>query len=470
MKNDSNSYYAVDGFHRSAFAFSSLIFFTVFSASVSAATAKNNFFYNASTKTWIPTSSAFITPQGTVINNSAAAQAQVFLNNGGYSNKSTVSAKFPTVKKTVPVTINARVTPAAVKSAAKKVLKGGAVTLVVGAGLNSLLNGLGWIMGEGGQIQKTVPSGEGGNLVGLMRNNGTSISLVRSTTCPEFVPSGANVSCTVTHAGGTSSYELAGWEDARYLNAYIGGYNRQLYAYRRVTTGSIGYGAVPPEELDSGVDSSYSPTVDDYPALAPYLPPDSTLIDPIPQVNEPPTTVTVTDLDTGKTTTTQINIWHNFDISDNPSNAPKVDVKTTEDTKTYTDGQLTGTSTKTQTSEGDPNQSATGGAAPPPETPIDCDLFPTACAWMEWTKEEPEEPQDNLSDLLKEVPIAKETFTISGGAAACPAPLALNLSQFGSREVSYQPLCDLASTMKFLYLALMSFAAAVLLHRSISRV
>lgn len=105
-----------------------------------------------------------------------------------------------------------------------------------------------------------------------------------------------------------------------------------------------------------------------------------------------------------------------------------------------------------------------------PEMPVDCDLFPTACAWMEWTKQEPEEPEDNLSDLLQEVPVNKETYTITGGAAACPAPIVLNLAQFGSRQVSYQPLCDLASTMKYLYLALMAFAAAVLLNRSINRV
>ena len=126
------------------------------------------------------------------------------------------------------------------------------------------------------------------------------------------------------------------------------------------------YKPVTPDDIDSSVNSNYSPSVDDYPALAPYLPPDSTSIDPIPAVNQPPTTVTVTDLDTGKTTTTEINIWHNFDITKNPSSAPQVDVKTTEDTKTFTDGQLTGTSTKTHTSQADPNQSAAGGAAPPP--------------------------------------------------------------------------------------------------------
>ena len=35
-------------------------------------------------------------------------------------------------------------------------LKGGIATIAVGAGINSLLNGLGWVMGEGGKITKSV--------------------------------------------------------------------------------------------------------------------------------------------------------------------------------------------------------------------------------------------------------------------------------------------------------------------------
>ena len=231
---------------------------------------------------------------------------------------------------------------------------------------------------------------------------------------------------------------------------------------------------VPPDVIDDAVDSSYSPTDDDYPALAPspFMAPTITEVEPIPRQAGAPNTTTTIDLDTGVTTTVETNIWHDFNIAKNPSAKPEVSVETTTKTDVYKDGNKTSTSTSTTTKPADPSApaSSSGSASTTSEIPTDCDLFPTACAWMEWTKEEPQEPDDNLSDLLKEVPISKETFTITGGAAACPAPIVLNLSQFGSREVSYQPLCDLASTMKFLYLALMSFAAAVLLHRSISRV
>lgn len=467
MPYDSTFNNALAGFHRPAAIVSALIFSAVFSVSVSAAIEKNNYFYNAPTKTWIPTSSAVITPQGTVINNSAANQAQTFLNNGGFSNKSTITAKFPTVKKTVSVTVNARVSSTAVKAAAKNVLKGGVATIAIGAGINALLNGLGWVMGEGGTVTRssvTTPSDQSGSYCHYMPRS----------SFPIYAPNGA-VHTIQDNYGGSSAYCPAGQISVNNCVERTLGYAPSPQAYWPKECRTEPNQPMPPaapvsfDDIDQAVDSNYSPTVDDYPALAPYLPPSSTLIDPIPQVNEPASTVTVTDLDTGKTTTTDINIWHNFDISDNPSTSPKVDVKTTQDTKTYTDGQLTGTSTTSTTSPADDNQPSAGGA-PRPEPPIDCDLFPTACAWMEWTQEPPEEPDDDLSKLLKEVPVVNETFTITGGAAACPAPLVLNLSQFGSREVSYQPLCDLASTMKYLYLALMSLAAAVLLHRSISRV
>lgn len=428
---------------------SAVIFSAIYSLSVSAAIESPNYFYDAPSRTWIPTRDAVITPKGTVINNSAANQAQRFLDgNGGYSNKSKITANFPKVNKSVPITINARVTPTAVKSAAKTVLKGGVATIALGAGLNALLDGLDWVMGEGGQIQKQIPipstHGSGGYL-----SHGRDFENI---SCPTIInPFVCPAGCQIQDTRSVADYEI-------YTVSYCSG--RRLVSTSKASGfGEYKYfsstenGNVPAAEIDSAVDSKYSPALDDYPALAPYLPPESTFLDPIPRVNEPVSTTTVTDLDTGVTTTTETNIWHDFDISNNPSAKPKIDVKTTEETNTYKDGQLSSTSTKTETSPADTEQPSAGGAVPPPEIPTDCDFHPTLCAWMDWTKQNDLDDEPDLKAIMHDFEPSNTNFTVSG-AKSCPAPYSIHIALIDKTvELSFEPACTFAGYLYFFVMA-----------------
>ena len=359
--------------------------------------------------------------------------------------------------------------------------------LALGAGIDALLDGIGALIDDAGNVVMLPPDGSSlvfdPPLTGYYRASNNYLG------GPAEPFASAVDACSVTTGCVTGNSCTPKTMAAHYGNctAPDGTLPKGQYTLVGVLSWPAGsvlspvgciskdnYGAPPVGVLEDAIESGYQPHPSDYPFLAPdpAMQPTIVEVEPIPRLNIPLTTTTTVDLDTGETTVVETNIWQDFNIKDNNTNQPKIEAETTTKTETYVNGDKTSETTITNNTgfanpEGAYDSEGNRLDIPPP---VDCDLFPTACAWMEWTQEEPDEPDDDLSELLQEVPIVSETFNITGGSATCPAPLVLNLSQFGSREVSYQPLCDLASTMKFLYLALMSFAAAVLLHRSISRV
>lgn len=472
MRYDSFSNNALDDLYRPAAFVSAVILFVLFLVSP----AEANYIYNNNTGTWTPTARTVLAPPGSPSPFSYIPRdtPPSVSSTGAFQNKTGGAFGSPPINGTsrnVPVTITGTVPkPAVNKALLSRLGKGGLAGIALGAGIDALLNGIGALIDEGGKVSRT----------------GATVPDYQWTTyCPSFpkssfplyAPNGA-IHTIYTSPSGAPSCPAGLISANNCTNASLG--------YTVNSTGNYPIECrtepnqpapplvpFPPSDLEDAINSNYQPHPSDYPFLSsdPNMMPQSTEVDPIPRLQLPPTTTTTVDLDTGKTTTVETNIWHDFNIKDNATAQPKIDVETTTKTDTYVDGEQTSTTTITNNTgtanpEGAYDSDGNRLDIPPP---VDCDLFPIACAWMEWTQEEPDEPDDNLSDLLQEVPVVNETFTITGGSAGCPAPLILNLSQFGSREVSYQPLCDLASTMKFLYLALMSFASAVLLHRSISR-
>lgn len=341
--------------------------------------------------------------------------------------------------------------------------------IAAGAGLEQLFDGLDWVMGEGGQISKKSfpPNTENTPCYAgsyCWRLSGTQINT-----------SNPNAVCQHGYggfAGSITATQERGFFECRYKSA---GSNEWSLDGMRSTLLSTGLlpttnTPVPSNDIDDAVNSFYKPNEKDWGVIGPWIPvtdPDLDLeITNLPRLTLPKRTRTIYDADGQAVEVEETNIWHDFDISANPSKNPQIKGNKTEEKKTFKDGVLTSTSTTTSSSSPDSNAPAT----PEAEQLTDCLFFPTLCEWLEWTREEPVEPTDDLSGLLKEVSVSNRSYTITGGAAACPAPLSLNLAQFGNREVSYQPLCDLASTMRPLYLALMAFLSALLIHRSINRV
>lgn len=494
MRYDSFFNHALDDFYRSAALVSSVILFFLFLASP----AEANYIYDNKTGSWTPTSRTVLAPPGSSspFNYVPRDTPPSVSSTGAFQNKTGGTFGSPPVNgasRTVPVTVNGTTTkPNVNKALLSRLGKGGLAGLALGAGIDALLDGIGALIDEGGNVVwKEEPPSQpcfagsacySGSFQGRSSSSQTAVGA-----CSDLIADLPTNSCSGSlpdYAWFNTSIHVGGIGQCYVVREY---HNRNGLCQQ---AGDIGeativktasgdepppiYAPVPPSALEDAIESGYQPHPSDYPFLSsdPAMQPTIVEVEPISRLDIPPATTTTVDLDTGETTVVETNIWQDFNVKDNNTNQPKIEAETTTKSDTYVDGEQTSSTTITNNTglanpEGAYDSAGNRLDIPPP---VDCDLFPTACAWMEWTQEEPEEPDDDLSELLQEVPIVSETFTITGGAATCPAPLVLNLSQFGSREVSYQPLCDLASTMKFLYLALMSFAAAVLLHRSINRV
>lgn len=472
MKNDPSLNYAMAGLYRSAVTVSALIVSlsvsVVYAADPPVPRSNVSVTVNPTTGYYSSTSSTFRIPHGVSVSPVTTSVPVVTKYPAGLQQTIPTGITIDAIKKSAPLPAVVRSSTQSLKSAATRCLTSArcnVAQLLAGAGINKLLDDLDWIMGEGGKIQKK-----------------SSDSIF---TLPEGVPHGYTSWSyrTMSYTGTTSCGERAG----RVCIGYDGQYSYYCDTKYGIPTGTFVdnsiakcyYGGTPPtstselvlvsdSDIESGVNSNYSPEPSDWPALTPELKLDDVEITSSPTLQGEPKTTTVYDADGNPHEITETNIWYDFDIRDNGSSQPALDLKKREETKTYKDGVLTGTTTTESTDSSGSGGGGGGGSGK--ETPTDCAFFPTLCKWLDWTQEKPTEPDDDLSGLLKEVPIVSETFTITGGVAACPAPMVLDLSVFGSHEVSYQPLCDLASKMKYLYLALMSFFAAVLLHRSINRV
>ena len=467
--NDRYSNFVVACLYCTFAAFSPLVFANDVRVGVSPTTG----YYEVTSKT-------FDVPKGATVSSSTAVSPTVTpLSGGGFQQSMGGGITIEGLKKPAPFTARAAAGLNTMKNAAKKLVRSNPSSFALSAGGALLFSSLDWIIDQS-QIVKSLPAeasspiGEPSTSTYCYTYRGGGCYASASSACSAFGlpnvrpyddPSTNIVAYCFYTPSSTSSQGYSSFISfSSSLSCPVG----SSLTNKGCISGSPKIETVSSVDIDSSIDSKYVPHVDDFILLTPYMPPDYILVDPIlPVVTDLGITNTF-DSSGWLTGTEQKTSTTEFTVSNNSTSQPSISASTSVKTETFKDGQPQG-STVTETT-----QPATGGGSkveiPTVEIPTDCDFHPTLCKWLDWTKEEPEEPDDNLSNLLKEVPISSKTFTISGGAAACPAPLVLNLSQFGLREVSYQPLCDLASTMKFLYLALMSFAAAVLLHRSINRV
>lgn len=144
-------------------------------------------------------------------------------------------------------------------------------------------------------------------------------------------------------------------------------------------------------------------------------------------------TTTTTNPDGSTTTTTTETVVN-----------PETGEITTNKTETTTnpDGS---TSTKTET---------TTQTAPKPEIeelPLVCDYFAFLCEWVDWTKQDTEMPEESPLEIT-ELDIGQlDTGTFSA-TPGCPAPLSAPVSILGTSEnleISYEPICALAEKWSF---------------------
>lgn len=340
------------------------------------------------------------------------------------------------------------------------------LALMVGsAGIESLFDGVDWVMGEGGQISKK----------GLPPNNELT-SCSTGSFCWEMSSgertSNPNFVCEKT-------YKKANTRDVSVVVVYPNGTGicqyYSIYGGTPITDGLtrsaivISTGLLPEvvrpvtrPEIESDVNSHYSPDPSDLPYLSsggldwshPGV--DFEILD-IPSITgaDSPTFIENSD-GTSKGT------YSEYDFSwSGPSKQPRVDVeeKTTETTYGPS-GEVVGTTTTIINGSGSP-------ANAPPETPTDCDFMPTVCRFIDWfTEPDPETTQPvDFTELIDTVDIEKD-FTVGSSTAACPAPFVVNLSWVPSVEVSLQPFCDLADFLRPLLLAIASILSGMIILRT----
>jgi hypothetical protein len=135
-------------------------------------------------------------------------------------------------------------------------------------------------------------------------------------------------------------------------------------------------------------------------------------------------------------------------------------------TPSDTSGQTnTDTESTTVTDSITGNQTTTGTSTGSIQFPAFCDWAGIVCDWIGWTKEEPEEPKYD-QPVLTEVQIPYAPFSIASFNAQCPVDMNLSLDLMGQNQnfvLPMSPFCDFFSSIKPFVIALASFFAVRLL-------
>lgn len=156
--------------------------------------------------------------------------------------------------------------------------------------------------------------------------------------------------------------------------------------------------------------------------------------------------------------------------SDKPSGYYKITdgEKTVEGYVTTSDTSAkTETETKTETTT-DPvtgNQTTTGTSTGSLQLPAFCDWAAIVCDWIGWTKEQPDEPEE-LKPVFEEIEVSYTPFSIAKFNAQCPPDENLSLTLM-EQEMSFvfpmKPFCDFFTGIKPFVIALASFWAVKLI-------
>lgn len=330
------------------------------------------------------------------------------------------------------------------------------------AGIQSLFNGIDYILGEGGQVQ-----GPSVDFVDYQRDS--YCVWIPKSSFPLYAPNGS------IH----TIHEFDTYEAERICPA-------GLEFANNCTDRSLGYGPlieggpapiecrtprnqpippfvpVPPSEIPDIVDSSYNPDPSDLPYLSTggldfsHSGVDFEIFD-IPSITGADSPSFVENSDgTSKGT------YSEFEFTwTGPSKQPQVDVEETTTETTYgPSGEVISTTITNNNSSGSPANNDI-------EIPTDCDFMPTVCRFIDWfTEPDPElSNEPDFNQLIDTIDIERE-FTVGSITASCPAPFQISLAWVPSVEVSLQPFCDLADLLRPFLLSLCFLYSGMIILRT----
>lgn len=341
------------------------------------------------------------------------------------------------------------------------------LALMVGAaGIESLFDGIDWVMGEGGRpvkVSRPYPEGAPSYYGYLVTGMASAYSRCSSGDRVCFGPlpgqptNGTQYACFLTH----QSAPLIAYSKM----TTSGGYPGTNCYYGLPNTSFIPpevRSLVPPSEIAPAVDANYNP----HPADLPYLSTggldwshpgiDFEIVD-IPPITG---TENQTIIENANGTSRAIVPEYEFSWS-SPSKQPVVNVQERIIDTTYSP---TGEpiSTDITTSNG-----AGSSANLPPEPPTDCDFMPTVCRFIDWfTEPDPDQgTEPDFSQLIDTVDIERD-YNVGSSTASCPAPFHISLAWVPSVEVSLQPFCDLADMLRPLLLSLCFLFSGMIILRT----
>ncbi|HUH57464.1 MAG TPA: hypothetical protein VL020_02990, partial [Pseudomonadales bacterium] len=291
--------------------------------------AQANYIYDNATGSWKPTSRTVLAPPGagSPFNYIPRDSPPTVTSTGGFQNKTGGTFGSPPVNGTsrnVPVTINGTTTkPNVNRALLSRLGKGGLAGIALGAGINALLNGIGALIDDGGNVALKGPP-----VVPLLDDcEGCSVHLSRRHGGSSYANCGVAIShlneICVTGDPTGGNYCGLDWGDGGHFVGYqpVSTYSARCFYSSTMPPLDPSIVPLPADALEDAINSGYNPDPSDYPFLAPdpAMQPTIVEVEPIPRLSIPPITTTTIDLDTGKTTIVETNVWQDFNVKDNNS-------------------------------------------------------------------------------------------------------------------------------------------------------
>lgn len=400
---------------------------------------------NPTTSYYSSTSSTFRIPHGVSVSPVTSSVPVVTKYPAGLQQTIPTGITIDAIKKSAPLPAVVRSSTQSLKVAATRCLTSARCNIgliLAGEGLSRLFDGLDWVMGEGGKVQKkgdinlesipkdyTSTSSMSGAGYFDLNNDRYRIDYENILSNPDYFI----VDSIGTHPD-SNRFRFVSYCIASGLTGWS--LSARLCYYGGIPAPSSPNVPVSDSDIASGVDSSYIPEPSDWVALTPELDLDDVEITSLPTLSANPKTTTVYDADGNPVQVKETNVWYEFDVRDNPSASPELDLKTREQTKTYEDGVLTDTTETESTSSG-------GAVVPKFDIPTDCDFMPTICSFLDWFKDDniPEDP--DLAKIINDEDFERN-YSIDFGDNSCPQPISIDIAFLDKTiELSYEPACDL---------------------------
>ena len=430
------------------------------------------------------------TRNGIGVGNVNAANGMI---NADITQRVTVDGSNATINTRVAIPANDDTFARKTASHAKNLLRGGAWAAGAAVAMGVILDGVGWVIDEGGKVTRTPVNADSSFIKCWTDSGGQG--------CYSTPESAANTAC-----GGTANiYYNSG--TMAYANCENGGQVTVLY----IDNPNYNPSSPPPQNVpvsDGEMEDAFynwfknnTHSLTDPVTTYIYSPKDSqgNALPKSPPGSDPsfgPNEITDEMMDNymehrdanmQNPYTTSISDSTQTDTTQNPdgtktSTTTNPDGSTTTtrtETKTNPDtGEVTTTVTETTTNPDGSTSTKTETSTqtkPNPETselPAFCEYAATLCTWInrdtehkadekslwekitdwfDWTKENEELPDDNETPEIKELEIDDLDTGTFKATAGCPAPIQVpvDFGKGGNVEISYEPLCQFAEKWSF---------------------